>query len=325
MSKRVAIGPLLLKNRLIAAPMAGVSDFPFREICCRFGAALAISEMVDIQRSTNQSSASTLQRIATQSDRIKAVQLVGSDPDEMAAMAYWNEKNDVQLIDINMGCPAKKINKKVAGSALLQYPMRVEQILIRVIQAVTIPVTLKIRTGWDKEHRNFLDIAHMAEQCGVAAITIHGRTRACLFSGQAEYDSIKKVKENVRIPVIANGDITSPQKAKYVLEYTGADAIMIGRAAQGNPWIFGQIEQYLEQGILAHDVSIQDKIGVILEHVEALHLLYGEYKGVRIARKHVSWYLKNTPESEKFRRLFNVTETAQGQLDTLEAFFNTLH
>lgn len=324
MPKTLKIGSLTLKNRLISAPMAGISDAPFRELCCRFGASLAVSEMVDVNRSS-WTTTSMLRRTSNRPNRIKAVQIVGSDPKEMAAIAKWNEDNGAHLIDINMGCPAKKINKKLAGSALLQYPILVEQILTCVVNAVQLPVTLKIRTGWDIAHRNFLEIARLAENCGIAALTLHGRTRACFFSGQAEYDSIKQVKESIRIPVIANGDITSPQKAKEVFDYTGADAIMIGRAAQGNPWIFEQIEHYLDHGSVPNQTSFQNRISLIQEHMDALYLLYGEYKGVRIARKHVSWYLINTPQSKQFRRLFNAAETAKAQFTALEAFFNTLH
>lgn len=305
--------------------MAGISDRPFRSLCCEFGAAMAISEMLLANKAIWHSNKSVLKRAGCTDDTIKAVPIVGSDPDEMAAVAKFNAARGAQLIDINMGCPAKKVNKKLAGSALLQYPMLVERILSRVVNAVNVPVTLKIRTGWDKNNRNFLEIGKLAENCGIAALTIHGRTRACLFSGVAEYDSIREAKKTITIPVIANGDITSPEKAKSVLKYTQADAIMIGRAAQGNPWIFEEIAHYLQSGELPVTKSLGEKSLHIMAHLDALHALYGKHQGVRIARKHINWYLKGCSGSEKFRRLFNAIDTAKAQFTALEAFFNTLH
>lgn len=321
----VKIGNVTLKNRLIAAPMAGISDRPFRALCCQMGAAMAVSEMLLANADIWHTDKSTLRMVSRDEEYIRAVQIVGADPQEMVSAAKLNEQNGAHLIDINMGCPAKKVNKKLAGSALLKYPTLVGKILTAVVKSVNVPVTLKIRTGWDKEHRNYLEIAKIAQDCGIAALTIHGRTKACLFGGEAEYESIRQVKEHIQIPVIANGDITSPEKAKAVLDYTRADALMIGRAAHGNPWIFEQITHYLQHGILLQPKTLKQKAPFIIQHVRALHALYGEYKGLRIARKHVSWYLKGYMESEHFRRLFNAIDHADQQFIALEAFFNKLN
>ncbi|WP_281271088.1 tRNA dihydrouridine synthase DusB [Orbus hercynius] len=312
---------LTIKNRLIAAPMAGISDLPFRSLCYQFGAGLAFSEMF-LANSQIWNTEQSLQKMAsTEELGIKAVQIVGSDPDEMAKTAVLNVNQGAQLIDINMGCPAKKVNKKLAGSALLQYPELVEAILLKVVQSVNVPVTLKIRTGWDKAHKNCINIAQIAEKCGIKAITIHGRTRACLFKGSAEYDSIKAVKEHVTIPVIANGDITSPEKAEEVFQYTNADAIMLGRATQGRPWIFEDIAFYCKHGKLKPEKSIDEIKLITIQHIKYLHQFYGERKGLQIARKHVFWYTKNCENSDHFRRLFSAIDDAEQQIDALEAFF----
>lgn len=318
------IGHLILKNRLIAAPMAGITDRPFRTLCYQMGAAMGVSEMMLANSDVWHTDKSSLRMVSLDELNIRAVQIVGSDPNEMALTAKLNEQQGAQLIDINMGCPAKKVNKNHAGSALLQYPTLVKEILTAVISAVNVPVTLKIRTGWDKVNKNCLEIARIAEDCGIQALTIHGRTRECLFNGEAEYDSIKAVKQAINIPVIANGDITSPQKAKAVLDYTGADALMIGRAAQGRPWIFNEIQHYLEHGSLLPAKAIEEVEFLVIEHVKALHQFYGEYKGLRIARKHVYWYLQQYAEGEQFRRLFNAIDDVKQQFIALEAFFNTL-
>ncbi|WP_392563075.1 tRNA dihydrouridine synthase DusB [Orbus sturtevantii] len=304
--------------------MAGVSDLPFRSLCYQFGASLAFSEMFLANEQiwhTEQS----LQKMASKNEHgIRAVQIVGSDPDEMAKTAEFNAMHGAELIDINMGCPAKKVNKKLAGSALLQSPELVEQILLNVVQAVSIPVTLKIRTGWDKAHKNCIEIAQIAQKCGIKAITIHGRTRECLFSGLAEYDSIKEVKKNITIPVIANGDVTGPEKAKEVLKYTKADAVMIGRAAQGKPWIFEDIGFYLENEKLKPEKSIDEVKQIVLQHIKSIHQFYGEKKGLLIARKHIFWYIQNYINSGHFRRLFSVINDAAEQIEALEAFFGTI-
>lgn len=320
----LSIGELKLKNNLIAAPMAGISDKPFRNLCHRFGAGMTVSEMFLANSDVWNTDKSALRMIASDDVGIRAVQIVGSDPDEMAKAAEFNVKHGAQLIDINMGCPAKKVNKKLAGSSLMQYPELIKKILQKVVGAVDVPVTLKTRTGWNKENRNCIEIAQIAQDCGIKAITIHGRTRACLFNGVAEYDSIKAVKENVTIPVIANGDICTPEQAKDVFQYTQADAIMIGRAAQGRPWIFEDIAFYLTHGQLQKNKSIDEVEQVVLSHLDDLYQFYGEYKGLRIARKHVNWYTKNYADSDQFRRLFSVLSNTSEQVNTLKAFFSKI-
>jgi tRNA-dihydrouridine synthase B len=318
------IGQHQLTNCLIAAPMAGVSDRPFRALCHTMGAGMVVSEMLSSNPEVWRTDKSRLRMVHHDEPGIHAVQIAGNDPDEMAAAACINVENGAQIIDINMGCPAKKVNRKLAGSALLQYPDLVEQILLSVVNAVAVPVTLKIRTGWDMQHRNCLQIAQLAEDCGIQALTIHGRTRACLFNGSAEYDSIRTVKQHVSIPVIANGDITDPQKARAVLDYTGADALMIGRAAQGRPWIFREIQHYLDTGVLLPPPSMAEVRHLLLGHVRELHDFYGQGKGTRIARKHVSWYLQEHAPNDQFRRSFNAIEDASEQLEALEAYFENL-
>lgn len=255
---------------------------------------------------------------------IRSVQIAGSDPQLMADAAQFSVENGAQIIDINMGCPAKKVNKKLAGSALLQYPNIIEEILKAVVNAVDVPVTLKTRTGWDTENKNCLQIAKLAEDCGIQALALHGRTKACMYKGEAEYDSIKAVKEAISIPVIANGDIDSPEKAKFVLEYTGADALMIGRPAQGRPWIFQEIHHYLENGTTMDELPVEEVKTIMLYHVNALHEFYGEYLGPRIARKHVGWYLKEHEQASEFRRTFNAIDAAPLQIEALEGYFDNV-
>lgn len=286
------IGQYQLRNRLIAAPMAGITDRPFRTLCYEMGAGLTVSEMMSSNPQVWESDKSRLRMVHIDEPGIRTVQIAGSDPKEMADAARINVESGAQIIDINMGCPAKKVNRKLAGSALLQYPDVVKSILTEVVNAVDVPVTLKIRTGWAPEHRNCEEIAQLAEDCGIQALTIHGRTRACLFNGEAEYDSIRAVKQKVSIPVIANGDITDPLKARAVLDYTGADALMIGRAAQGRPWIFREIQHYLDTGELLPPLPLAEVKRLLCAHVRELHDFYGPAKGYRIARKHVSWYLQ---------------------------------
>lgn len=282
------IGQYQLRNRLIAAPMAGITDRPFRTLCYEMGAGLTVSEMMSSNPQVWESDKSRLRMVHVDEPGIRTVQIAGSDPVEMADAARINVESGAQIIDINMGCPAKKVNRKLAGSALLQYPDLVKSILIGVVNAVDVPVTLKIRTGWAPEHRNCVEIAQLAEDCGIQALTIHGRTRACLFNGEAEYDSIRAVKQKVSIPIIANGDITNPHKARAVLDYTGADALMIGRAAQGRPWIFREIQHYLDTGELLPPLPLAEVKRLLCTHVRELHDFYGQAKGYRIARKHVS-------------------------------------
>lgn len=286
------IGPYHLKNNLILAPMAGVSDAPFREICAEFGAGLTVSEMVASNPTLRHNAGTLLRARHGENNGVRAVQILGTNPNDLAQAAKFNVQNGAQIIDINMGCPAKKVCAVAAGSALLRDEALVKQILEAVVRAVEVPVTLKIRTGWDKDNRNALTIAHIAQEAGIAALTIHGRTRACRFEGEAEYDTIKQVKAAVALPIIANGDIDGPEKARFVLQQTGADAIMIGRAAQGNPWLFKQITHFLETGTMTDKPAINDIHDVLMRHLEALYTFYGAKTGVRLARKHISWYFR---------------------------------
>ncbi len=309
---------------MICAPMAGVTDYTFRELCRRFGAALAVSEMMSSNPLVWQSEKS-LNRMTHQDESgIRSIQIAGADPEQMAEAAVFNVEHGAQIIDINMGCPAKKVNKKLAGSALLQYPELVEQIVRAVVNAVKVPVTLKIRTGWDPEHRNGVHIARIAQDNGIQALAVHGRTKACMYKGEAEYDTIRTIKQNVSIPVIANGDITTAEKARFVLDYTGADAIMIGRAAQGRPWIFREVVHYLATGQTLAAPAISEVRDIMLEHVRGLHQLYGEVLGPRIARKHVGWYLAEHDSEGVFRSEFNGIEQGNVQLDALNVYFEQL-
>jgi tRNA-dihydrouridine synthase B len=316
------IGKYQLDNNIILAPMAGVTDRPFRELCRSQGAGLAVSEMLSSNPRVWNSKKSKLRMDYHDESGIRSVQIAGSEPMTMAAAAQLTVQQGAQIVDINMGCPAKKVNKKKAGSALLAHPELVQAILESVVDAVDVPVTLKIRTGWDPESRNGLEIAQIAEQSGIQALTVHGRTRQCLYNGFAEYDTIKTIKENVTIPVIANGDITSAEKAKFVLDHTGADAIMIGRGAQGAPWIFNEINHYLKTGEQLAPLEKMEISSILLDHVQALHEFYGEVMGPRIARKHVGWYLKEQDQSGYFKKQFNAIDCPLEQLNTLENYLN---
>ncbi|MEQ1635919.1 MAG: tRNA dihydrouridine synthase DusB [Methylococcales bacterium] len=291
------IGTYSLANKLILAPMAGVSDRPFREICQQQGAALTVSEMVASNPIFSKHPKTLLRTDFSAESGLRSVQILGTDPQQMAAAAHLNEQRGAQIIDINMGCPAKKVCLVAAGSALLRDEDLVKRILDQVIAAVSIPVTLKIRTGWDAHSKNALSIAKIAENAGIAALTIHGRTRACKFEGQAEYATIRAVKQHINIPIIANGDIDSPEKAQFVLDTTGADALMIGRAAQGNPWLFKQINHFLETGKTLNKPSISESKQLLMHHLEQLYGFYGSASGVKIARKHIGWYLKNLSQA----------------------------
>ena len=316
------IGPYQLKNNLIVAPMAGVTDRPFRMLCKSLGAGMAVSEMVS-SNSLLYGSEKTKRRANHEGevDPI-SVQIVGADPQMLAQAAQYNVDEGAQIIDINMGCPAKKICNVMAGSALLQNETLVAQLLEAVVKAVAVPVTLKIRTGWDKQNRNAIRIAQIAEASGIQALAMHGRTRACAYTGDAEYDTIRAVKATVSIPVIANGDITTPEKARHVLQYTGADAVMIGRAAQGRPWIFREIEHFIATGEHLAAPPVGEVHRVLLKHVYDLYAFYGDQTGLRVARKHISWYTKGLAGSASFRHHMNQLESCDAQLGAVNDFFD---
>ena len=307
------IGPYTLPNSLILAPMAGVTDRPFRRLCRDLGAGLLVSEMVTSDTRLWNSRKSRQRLDHSGEPGPVSVQIAGGEPAMLADAARANVDHGAQIIDINMGCPAKKVCKRAAGSALLADPELVARILDAVVAAVDVPVTLKIRTGPDRDHRNAVEIARIAEAAGIQALAIHGRTRADKFNGDAEYDSIARVVAAVNIPVMANGDVDSPEKAKRVLESTGAGGIMIGRAAQGNPWIFRDTLHYLEHGSLAAAPLVTEVHDCVQQHLAELHQFYGEFMGVRIARKHLGWYTQNLPGGEDFRRGFNTLENATDQ------------
>ncbi len=318
------IGHHILKNNLVVAPMAGVTDRPFRQLCKKMGAGLAVSEMVT-SNSLLYGSEKTRRR-ANHEGEVNpiSVQIAGADPKMMAEAAKYNVDNGAQIIDINMGCPAKKICNVMAGSALLKDEPLVSQILKAVVGAVNVPVTLKIRTGWDKQNRNAVAVAKMAEDIGVQALAMHGRTRACLYMGEAEYETIAMVKQAIQIPLIANGDITTPEKAKFVLEHTGADGVMIGRAAQGRPWIFREIEHYLKTGTHLLPPTVEEIHTVMLEHINDLYGFYGDLAGMRVARKHISWYTKGLAGSANFRHHMNTLQTIPLQQQAINDFFAEL-
>ena len=318
------IGPHKLRNNLIVAPMAGVTDRPFRQLCKKLGAGMAVSEMV-ASNSLLWGSEKTIRRGNHEGEvEPKVVQIAGSDPAMMAEAAKYNVDKGADIIDINMGCPAKKICNVYAGSALLKDEPLVARIVDAVVKAVHVPVTLKIRTGWNVENRNALRIAKIAEDHGIQALAMHGRTRACMYHGDAEYDTIREVKRSVGIPVIANGDVSSPEKAKFVLEYTGADAVMIGRAAQGRPWIFREIWHYLETGTHLPPPEVSEIRDVLVEHLNDLYAFYGKERGARVARKHIAWYTKGLKNSAAFRSRMNTLETAEEQLAAVAQFFGEL-
>ena len=317
-----SIGPYQISDKALLAPMAGVTDLPFRQLCREMGAGLVVSEMVASDPSTWSTRKSRLRIQFGDEPSPRSVQIAGYDPQMMAEAAKFNVQQGADIIDINMGCPAKKVCKRAAGSALLQDPELVENILNAVVNAVQVPVTLKIRTGWDRQNRNAVNIAKIAENAGIAALAVHGRTRACRFVGEVEYDTIAKVADSISIPVIANGDITSPQQAETVLNKTGANAVMIGRGAQGNPWIFKQINHYLQEGELLPAPTFNEIGRVMVRHLSELHKFYGEVGGVRISRKHIGWYFGLLPEGKNFTRQFNCLESTQEQQQMLRQFFS---
>jgi tRNA-dihydrouridine synthase B len=316
------IGPYLLPNKLILAPMAGISDRPFRSICKEFGAGMAVSEMVASNPALRENKQTLLKTNHDGETGLCSVQILGTDPKIMADAAKYNVRRGAQIIDINMGCPAKKVCAVAAGSALLRDADLVKKILDAVVNAVEVPVTLKIRTGWDTQNRNAVEIAKIAASSGVAALTVHGRTRACKFEGQAEYETIKQVKQAVGIPVIANGDIDSAEKAQFVLNVTGADALMIGRAAQGNPWLFKEIHEFISERKVIQKPTVTEIYSTLMAHLEKLYSFYGNVTGVKIARKHISWYFKHLDFiSQDIRQTINqATQPIQQTLLIQSAF-----
>lgn len=328
------IGPYRIDSLVVLAPMAGVTDLPFRHLCRRHGAGLVVSEMVtsDTRLWNTRKSRNRLNNSTEIEPR--SVQIAGNDPYMMAQAAALSVANGAQIIDINMGCPAKKVCKKAAGSALMKDEKLVAEILRSVVSAVNVPVTLKTRTGWAIDQKNAVAIAKIAEDSGIQALAIHGRTRACAFRGAVEYDTIAEVKSQIRIPVIANGDINSPQHALEVMKYTNADAVMIGRAAQGQPWICREIDQYLRNGVIVAPPEREQIRQILLGHLHALYDFYDEYLGVKIARKHVGWYLQQqrsenamkAPITEQrvkaFRHFFNKLEQAPQQIQAINDYFD---
>ncbi len=323
-TKTLQIGPYTLPNNLFLAPMAGVTDRPFRQLCRKLGAGMAVSEMITANKALWASKKSLLRANHDGEPEPRSVQIAGADPQMMADAARHNVDQGAHIIDINMGCPAKKVCNAMAGSALLPHEKLVGEILDAVVNAVNVPVTLKIRTGANRQNKNGLRIAQIAEQAGIQALAIHGRTRADLYHGDAEYETIADIKSRIAIPVIANGDIDSPEKALMVLTKTGADGVMIGRAAQGNPWLFQQILHYLDSGQRLAAPPITEIRDILITHLKTLYDFYGEYSGVRMARKHISWYSKGLRDGNAFRQQMNQLEYAKEQLAHTEAFFSQL-
>lgn len=318
------IGPHRIDTPVILAPMAGVTDKPFRQLCKRLGAGLAVSEMTISDARFWKTDKSRRRMDHDGEPAPISVQIAGTEPRQLAEAARYNVDHGAQIIDINMGCPAKKVCNAWAGSALMRDESLVARILEAVVGAVDVPVTLKIRTGWDCDHRNGPVIARIAEASGVAALAVHGRTRDQHYTGQAEYDTIAAIKAELRIPVFANGDVDSPHKAAVVLKATGADAVMIGRAAQGRPWIFREVAHFLATGDVLPAPALAEVRDVLLGHLHALHAFYGEAQGVRIARKHLGWYAKDRPENAAFRAVVNRAETAETQVALTTDYFDAL-
>lgn len=321
---KLTIGPYSLPNRLFLAPMAGVTDRPFRQLCRRLGAGMAVSEMITANKALWASKKSLLRANHEGEPEPRSVQIAGADPQMMADAARHNVDQGAHIIDINMGCPAKKVCNVMAGSALLQNEKLVADIVESVVNAVDVPVTLKIRTGWDRDNRNGINIARIAENAGIQALAVHGRTRADAYKGEAEYDTIAAIKSAINIPVIANGDITSPEKALQVLRHTGADGLMIGRGAQGNPWIFRQILHFLNSGERLPEPEVTEIKQVLIEHLENLYDFYGDFTGVRMARKHIAWYSKGLRNGNAFRQEMNQLEQPQQQLRFTRDFFEQI-
>ncbi|GMR15083.1 MAG: tRNA dihydrouridine synthase DusB [Gammaproteobacteria bacterium] len=318
------IGPYKLANPIALAPMAGVTDRPFRQLCRELGAGYVVTEMIAADPKLRDTRKTRWRSNFDGEAAPVAVQIAGSDPDWLAEAARYNVSLGAQIIDINMGCPVKKVCKKLAGSALLSNTTLVRQILDAVVAAVDVPVTLKIRTGPHSENRNGVEVAKLAEQCGVSALAVHGRTRAQRFRGAAEYATIRDICDNVSIPVFANGDVTTARQARDVLAYTGAQGLMVGRGAQGNPWIFRELNHYLESGGELAPPSAEEIHTVMCEHLARLHQFYGDRTGVRVARKHIGWYLKDRPGSKRVRYDLMRVQTPQQQFRLLEQHFLAL-
>jgi tRNA-dihydrouridine synthase B len=318
------IGPYSIAPGVVLAPMAGVTDKPFRLLCKRMGAGLAVSEMTTADPRLWNTTKSLRRMDHDGEPEPVSVQIAGYDPGMLAEAAKYNADHGAQIVDINMGCPAKKVCNVWSGSALLQDEPLVARILAAVVKAVDIPVTLKIRTGWDRDNRNALTIARIAEDAGIAALAVHGRTRADKYEGDAEYATIAAVKASVRIPVMANGDVVTPEKAREVLAATGADAIMVGRGAQGRPWIFREIAHFLETGNHLAEPTPTEVRDILCGHLEHLYTFYGEKMGVRIARKHLGWYAKDRPENAAFRDVVNRAEDAATQMRLTREYFDAL-
>lgn len=323
------IGPYTLPNSLILAPMAGVTDRPFRQLCKNNGAGMAVAEMTSANPKLWGTAKSLLRTDHSGETEPRVVQIAGADPQMMAEAAQYNVERGAQIIDINMGCPAKKVCNKHAGSALLADTDLVRSILDATVQAVDVPVTLKIRTGIDRDSNNALTVARHAQDSGIQSLAVHGRSRACAYKGEVEYETVKQIKSLISIPVVANGDIQTPEQAKQVFEYTGADGIMIGRAAQGRPWIFNEINHYLETGEHLSPPSDETIGQILLQHVAELHAFYGELPGLRIARKHIGWYLKSLSAEQqagagRFRTQLMKVENAVSQLELIEQWFTTV-
>jgi len=316
------IGPYSFVNQVILAPMAGVTDLPYRELCREHGAGAVVGEMLTSNQSLWSSTKSSFRQIQQNETGLRWIQILGNDPQQMASAARECEIKGAHIIDINMGCPAKKVCKKAAGSALLQDEKLVEKILQSVVSSVDIPVTLKIRTGWSKENINALTIGKIAEQSGVAALSIHGRTRQCKYTEAAEHETSSLLKQSLSIPLIVNGDIVSAKKAKTVLDQTQADGIMIGRAALGNPWLFREIDRYINYNEIIAAPDLEELRQTISKHIQALHEFYGTHLGVRVARKHLSWYEEKFPHYLNFKSAFNLLECSKAQIDLIENYFD---
>ena len=319
----IKIGPYSLPSKVLLAPMAGVTDRPFRILCRRFGAGLAASEMLsaDVRLWDTPKSRRRMDHTGEPSPRV--VQIAGYDPAMMAEAARRNVEAGAEIIDINMGCPAKKVCNRLAGSALMQDEPLVARILHSVVRAVDVPVTLKTRTGWDRDHKNGVRIAHIAEDNGIQALAIHGRTRTDLYQGNAEHETVAEIKARVKIPVFANGDVDSPQRAKAVLDATGCDGLLIGRAAQGRPWIFDEVNFFLERGESRATLALEKVRDIMRAHLEDLYAFYGDETGVRVARKHLSWYFRQHPGQDALRNRLVLIETPKEQLSTLLEHYDT--